>query len=185
MVIVMLLHCYIAVTASQLHVGAKIAFKVALAAFCVEQPHGTTPNRALSFLIAAINAVKRDTAEQHVPGNRNRAMHPFGFLMLRVTCFHRCVEEFTVPQQFCCKCMLPLWTIYEDVQVHDGNCGQSCRNTLGDLGRKLFAIARERKVSQFNLILPGTSEGDDWMSLFQSRIPGVLKMFACLMPKSE
>lgn len=97
----------------------------------------------------------------------------------------RTLEEFTVPGQFCCKCMLPLWTIYEDVQVHDGNCGLSCRHSLGDLGRKLFALARERKVSQFKLVLPGTSQGEDWKSLFQSRIPGVLSLFACLMPKFE
>jgi hypothetical protein len=39
-----------------------------LAAFCAEQPHSTTPSRARVFMIAAINAVKKDMAEQHVSG---------------------------------------------------------------------------------------------------------------------
>jgi hypothetical protein len=53
---------------ASLQLGAKIAFKEALAAFCVDQSQGTTRIRALSFLIAAINAVKKDTAEQRVLG---------------------------------------------------------------------------------------------------------------------
>lgn len=90
-------------------------------------------------------------------------------------------EEFQVPEMFCCKCLLPLWPLFEDVQVHDGSCGASCKHNLGDYGKMLFAMARDRSLPKLALLIPQGSHEDVWKWMFTSRIPGILQLFGGLM----
>jgi hypothetical protein len=89
-------------------------------------------------------------------------------------------EEFKVPEQFCCRCLLPLWTLHDDVQLHDAACGSLCKHVLADYGKMLFAIAKERTLPQLALFTSGADQGINWDWMFTSRIPGILQLFGGL-----
>lgn len=81
------------------------------------------------------------------------------------------------------RCMLPLWTLFGEVQLHDSKCGASCSNILKDVGKLVFGVMRDQKAS-FTLLdkFPGTLQ-EDWEWLFKSRVPGILQMYNALETK--
>ena len=142
----------------------------------------TAADHALDCMAVASNAVTRGIADQHAQGHwvSKHAIHSQVFN--RYIC--RQQEEFQVPEMFCCKCLLPLWPLFDDVQVHDGSCGTSCKHNLGDFGKMLLAMARDRSLPKLALLIPQGSHENVWKWMFASRIPGILQLFGGLMETS-
>jgi hypothetical protein len=65
-----------------------------------------------------------------------------------------------------------------------GSCGASCKHNLGDYGKMLFAMARDRSLPKLALLVPQGSHEDVWKWMFTSRIPGILQLFGGLMETS-
>jgi hypothetical protein len=95
---------------------------------------------------------------------------------------HRKSEEFQVPDQFCCSCLLPIWTLYDEQKVHDQDCGGACTNSLKDYGKMLLVMKKEGLLPQFKESIPGSTHAEAWNWLFNSRIPGILQLFGCIAP---
>ena len=86
-------------------------------------------------------------------------------------------------EQFCCSCLLPIWTLYDEQKVHDQECGGACKNSLKDYGKMLLAMKKEGLLPQFKESIPGSTHAEAWNWLFNSRIPGILQLFGCIAPK--
>ena len=76
-----------------------------------------------------------------------------------------------------------MWTLYDEVKLHDSHCGAACKNPLGDFGKMLLAMKREGLFPQFKEIIPGSTHAEVWSWMFKSRIPGILQLFGGIAPK--
>ena len=107
-----------------------------------------------------------------------------------------CKEDCVVPDQFCCRCLLPVWCLYEDrkvrriptncitysdvngMQVHDGSCGFGCKQPLSDVAKMTFSMAAEGSILPG--VVPQGTRQEQWTWLFKGRIPGILALFGAL-----